>query len=59
MPSRNQNHLSCRLALLDQPVRLARLLERELCTDDRPDNAAVPEAQDVAPRLLDELGFRA
>src|SRR5262249_41114084 len=31
-------------------------LERELCTDDRPDRTLLPELQDVSCRTLDEVG---
>src|SRR5215813_7630582 len=56
MPSWNENDLSRRLPRLDQAVRLGRLLERELCTDDRPDYAALPQLENVAGGALDQVG---
>src|SRR5262245_10787112 len=37
-------------------MRLGRLLERKLCTDDRPDRTVLPELEDVSCRTLDEVG---
>ena len=42
--------------LLDQPVRVGRLLERELRTHDRAHRTAPPEVEHLARRLVHDLG---